>query len=54
MNQKIQWLRERMKMLELEGLIDAVISLKESGLDAVLDAKMAELTQLEIFFYRKV
>ncbi len=41
------------KMLELEGLIDAVISLKESGLDAVLDAKMAELTQLEIFFYRK-
>ena len=41
------------KMLELEGLIDAVIGLQESGLETVLEEKLAELSQLETTFNRK-
>jgi len=41
------------KMLELEGFLDAVINLQDSGLEKQLAAKRAELSELETTFNKK-
>ena len=41
------------KMLELEGLLDAVISIHDSGLDKQLVAKKKELAEIETAFNKK-
>lgn len=41
------------KMLEMEGLLDAVISINESGLDNKIAEKKAELSKLETEFQKK-
>ena len=41
------------KMLELEGFLDAVINLQDSGIDKQLAAKRAELSELESAFNKR-